>query len=115
MTRRRIVDAGVLLVGDAAGVADPQSGEGIRQAVESGLLAAQTIVEAHGQYSRLEPYAERLLARCAPGQLSQALSGIVPASVRTVLGRRLLHAPVFVRRIVLDQWFLHRHQPALGV
>jgi geranylgeranyl reductase family protein len=117
-SRRRIVDAGVLLVGDAAGVADPQSGEGIRQAVESGLLAAETVVEAHGQYSRsrLEPYAERLLARFAPpGQLSQALSGIVPASVRTVLGRRLLHAPVFVRRIVLDQWFLHRHQPALGV
>ena len=73
--------------------------------------------EAHGRYSRsrLEPYAERLLARFAPGHLSQALSGIVPASVRTVLGRRLLHAPAFVRRIVLDQWFLHRHQPALGV
>src|SRR3984893_15644798 len=29
--RRRLVDAGVLLVGDAAAVADPQSGEGIRQ------------------------------------------------------------------------------------
>jgi len=47
--------------------------------------------------------------------LAQALSGIVPASVRTVLGRRLLHVPAFVRRIVLDQWFLHRHQPALAV
>ena len=56
--RRRIVDVGVLLAGDAAGVADPQSGEGIRQAVESGLLAAPTIVEAHGHFSRdrLEPW-----------------------------------------------------------
>ena len=44
--RSRVVDAGVLLVGDAAGVADSQSGEGIRQAVESGLLAARTIVES---------------------------------------------------------------------
>ena len=115
--RRRIVDAGVMLVGDAAGLAYAQSGEGIRPAVESGLLAAETIVEAHGQYSRsrLEPYAERLLARFAPGQLSQAFSAIVPASVRTVLGRRMLHAPALVRRVVLDQWFLHRHQPALGV
>lgn len=114
---RRLVDEGVMLVGDAAGLAYAQSGEGIRPAVESALLAAETIVEAHGRYSRnrLEPYAERLLARFAPGRLSQALSGIVPASVRTVLGRRLLHAPAFVRRIVLDQWFLHRHQPALGV
>jgi len=114
---RRLVDAGVMLIGDAAGLAYAQSGEGIRPAVESGLLAAETIVEARGQYSRsrLEPYAERLLARFAPGQLSQTLSGIVPASVKTVLGRRLLHAPAFVRRIVLDQWFLHRHQPALAV
>ncbi len=113
---RRLVDAGVMLVGDAAGLAYAQSGEGIRPAVESGLLAAETIVEAHGQYSRsrLEPYAQHLLTRFAPGQLSP-LAGIVPASVRTVLGRRLLHAPAFVRRIVLDQWFLHRHQPALGV
>src|SRR5205823_4286300 len=54
---RRVVDDGVVLVGDAAGMADSQSGEGIRQAVESGLLAGRTIVEARGQYSRdrLEP------------------------------------------------------------
>ena len=50
-TRRRagrMIDDGVVLIGDAAGVADPQSGEGIRQAIESGLLAADTIVEARG-------------------------------------------------------------------
>jgi flavin-dependent dehydrogenase len=114
---RRLVDAGVMLVGDAAGLAYARSGEGIRPAVESGLLAAETIVEAHGHYgrSRLEPYVQRLLERFAPGQLSQALAGMVPAGVTTALGRRLLHAPAFVRRIVLDQWFLHRHQPALSV
>src|SRR6202521_317133 len=81
--RRRIVDAGVMLVGDAAGLAYPQSGEGIRPAVESGLLAAATIVEANGQYARnrLEGYEERLGARFGSGRLARALSRILPAGV----------------------------------
>ena len=114
--RRRIVDAGALLVGDAAGVADSQSGEGIRQAVESGLLAAQTIVEADGLFSRdrLDPYAARLEARCAGASLSGALARIVPDRVKTVVAGRLLEAPSFVRHVVLDRWFLHRQQLALG-
>jgi flavin-dependent dehydrogenase len=51
---RRAVDgdAGVMLVGDAAALAYAQSGEGIRPAVESGLLAAETIVAAKGQYTK---------------------------------------------------------------
>ena len=101
---------------DAAGVADSQSGEGIRQAVESGLLAAQTIVEAHGLFSRdrLDPYAARLEARCAGASLSGALARIVPDRVKTVVAGRLLEAPSFVRHVVLDRWFLHRQQLALG-
>ncbi len=46
--RGPIVDEGAMLIGDAAGVADPQSGEGIRQAIESGLLAAETIIDGQG-------------------------------------------------------------------
>lgn len=115
--RRRIVDAAVLLVGDAAGVADPQSGEGIRQAVESGLLAGQTIVEACGQFSRdrLEPYAARLQARFTGVPISGALERIVPDRIKTIIAGHLLEAPSFVRHVVLDRWFLHRRQPALGV
>ena len=52
----------VLLIGDAAGLAYKQSGEGIRPAIESGLLAAQAILAAQG----------RLLAPSA-GRLSTAL------------------------------------------
>ena len=109
---RRVVDAGVLLVGDAAGVADPHSGEGIRQAVESGLLAARTIVEARGEFSRdqLEPYAARVLTRLAGPPLSSALGRIVPAGVKTAVAGYLLEVPAFVKRVVLDQWFLHRNQ-----
>jgi geranylgeranyl reductase family protein len=49
---RRQIEDGVLLVGDAAGLAYPQSGEGIRPAVESGLMAAATLIEAQGDYRR---------------------------------------------------------------
>ena len=45
---RNIADDGMLLVGDAAGLAYPQSGEGILPAIESGLLAAQTIAAGKG-------------------------------------------------------------------
>jgi flavin-dependent dehydrogenase len=38
----------VVLIGDAAGLAYAQSGEGIRPAIESGLLAAGAIVAAGG-------------------------------------------------------------------
>jgi len=50
-----------MLIGDAAGLAYPQSGEGIRTAVESGVLAAETILSAKGNFrkERLVPYAER--------------------------------------------------------
>ena len=115
---RRAVDgdAGVMLVGDAAALAYAQSGEGIRPAVESGLLAAETIVAAKGRYTkeRLEPYQERLRARFATGAVSSALSGIVPERLGAAVARRLLATPAFVRHVVLDRWFLHRHQPALG-
>src|SRR5262249_3825074 len=42
----KLADDGVLLIGDSAGLAYPQSGEGIRPAVESGMLAADVILEA---------------------------------------------------------------------
>jgi flavin-dependent dehydrogenase len=115
LPHRRIVDAGVVLVGDAAGLAYPQSGEGIRPAIESGLLAAATIVQANGQYSRsrLEPYEERFQARFGTGRLPRALSRILPAGFGTLLARRLLETPAFVQHIVLDRWFLRAHEPAL--
>jgi flavin-dependent dehydrogenase len=112
---RRVVDAGVMLVGDAAGLAYPQSGEGIRPAVESGLLAALTIIEANAQYTRnrLEPYRERLQARFGTGPSSYAPTWLLPASCGAAVARRLLQTPAFVRHVVLDRWFLHAQEPAL--
>ncbi len=44
VSERKPVDDGMLLIGDSVGLAYKQSGEGIRTAIESGLLAARAIV-----------------------------------------------------------------------
>ena len=113
---RRMVDDGVMLVGDAAGLAYPQSGEGIRPAIESGLLAAATIVGANFRYSRdrLEPYVEQLHARYGVRPVSRLLSRAVPAWLQPALAPSLFIRPWFVRRLLLDRWFLHTEEPALA-
>ena len=81
---------GALLVGDAAGLAYARSGEGIRPAVESGLLAARAIADARGcveaRYERL------LIERFGPraGRARPGLSGWLPAPARSWAARRLL-------------------------
>jgi menaquinone-9 beta-reductase len=113
-TQPVLCDERVLLVGDAAGLAYPQSGEGIRPAVESGLLAAAVIAEAAGDYSRerLEPYARRLVSRLGVPRSSSA-GNWLPASWLRVLAARLLASRQFARRVVIERWFLHMHDPAL--
>jgi len=114
-TPRPLVGDGVLLVGDAAGLAYAPSGEGIRTAVESGLLAARTILEARGGFepSRLEAYRARIEARFGRRRSRGGLTRLIPSRVVESLGARLLASSWLTRRIVLDRWFLHRHQPAL--
>jgi geranylgeranyl reductase family protein len=109
--RRRAIDDGVLLAGDASGLAYPQSGEGIRPAIESGLLAASIIAAARGRYSRerLEPYAKAVSQRFGLPPLATALSRALPAGFGARLARGWLASPWFVRRVVLDRWFLHAH------
>lgn len=112
---RRLVDAGVMLVGDAAGLAYPQSGEGIRPAIESGLLAALTIIEASGRYTRdgLDPYEARLRARFGAPR-SRGASRILASRMWTPLTSALLGMPSFVRHVALDRWFLHADAPPLA-
>jgi geranylgeranyl reductase family protein len=51
--RERVSSARTLLVGDAAGLVDPFSGEGIRFAIKSGRLAAESILSGRPQgYSK---------------------------------------------------------------
>jgi len=115
MSNRRIIDDGVLLIGDAAGVAYQRSGEGIRPAIESGLMAARTLLDAQGDFSRkrLEPYRQNLLARFTPstnGRLNRMVDH-APGWMKGLLARDMLSSIRFSRRVVLNRWFLHLEEP----
>ncbi|MCK5191753.1 MAG: NAD(P)/FAD-dependent oxidoreductase, partial [Methylococcales bacterium] len=62
---RDMVADNVLLIGDSAGLAYPQSGEGIRPAVESAILAAEVIRQCDSDYSiaKLSMYKEKMEQR----------------------------------------------------
>jgi len=114
---RRRIDDGVLLIGDAAGMAYPASGEGIRPAVETGLLAAAAIRSAKSSgfhRSDLEGYERAILARFGRPKPAPADRDPRPPAWQIGLGRRLLSWPWFARHIVMDRWFLHTHEPPLA-
>lgn len=101
---RPLIAPGMLVIGDAAGLAYPESGEGISPAIESGHLAAETLVSANGRYDveDLQPYADALRVLHPPASVS-------PRPIRaavTAIGRMLLGSPAFTRHVVLDRWFL---------
>lgn len=111
---RTCVGDGALLVGDAAGLSHPRSGEGILPAIESALLAADAILAANGDYrhDNLEPYAASLAARFGGGGMHIPSSPLSSRLLR-FLGARLLSSSWFARHVVLDGWFLHTDRKAL--
>jgi menaquinone-9 beta-reductase len=106
----------VMLIGDAAGLAYAQSGEGIRPAIESGLLAAAAILETPGAcHAELGERLERsLLARFGPRSRRGGWSAAVPLSWRRFAAKRLLASRWFSRRVLIERWFLHADQPPLA-
>ncbi|MFN0195812.1 MAG: NAD(P)/FAD-dependent oxidoreductase [Planctomycetaceae bacterium] len=105
----KLFDDGVLLIGDAAGLAYPQSGEGIRPAVESAVLAAETIIASQGDYrkERLAPYRDRLVDRLGTPRWTDSNRWLPQSWLRGIAGK-LLSTQWFTRQVVLDRWFLHR-------
>ena len=111
------MDDGELLVGDAAGLAYPRSGEGIRPAVESGLLAARHLARAAGfDAAALAPYAAALEARFGAREprLRLGVTDLLPGPWVQRLAGRLFASPWFARHVVVDRWFVHAHEPALA-
>lgn len=78
----RVADGRVLYVGDAAGVVDPLTGEGVAQAIETGILAAEAVA-AGGS-------AEQVAARYRRSvQRSLGLDLRFAALLRAVMAREL--------------------------
>lgn len=108
-SRRKLTADGVLLIGDAAGLAYPQSGEGILPAVESGLIAAQVIIEAAHDYRphQLNPYLARLTVRFGEQEPHRREASRLRQTFRQKLAKPLMTSTWFARHVVLDRWFLH--------
>ena len=116
-TRRPLQRPGVALVGDAAGLAYPRSGEGIRPAVESGLLLARAVRGARDPADprALADYEAALVARLGRREPPVRAANQGPPAWQASLAGRLFGTAWFARRVVVERWFLHRDAPALAV
>jgi flavin-dependent dehydrogenase len=104
----------VLLVGDAAGMAYLPSGEGIRPAVETGLIAADVLKSAGGEYGRhqLRAYGERVLRRFGK-KATWSIADLLPAGLKRRVAGRLIAWRWFSRAVVIDRWFLRKGEAEL--
>jgi geranylgeranyl reductase family protein len=109
---RSVIEDNVLLIGDAAGLAYPQSGEGIRPAVESAMLAAQVIKSSAGEYRQLQlqSYFNELEYRFGKRQPEPDLMERLPKGVKQLIAGQLMKTRWFTRNIVTDRWFLQSQQ-----
>jgi flavin-dependent dehydrogenase len=104
------------LIGDAAGLAHDKSGEGIRPAVESGLLLARALLRARdvGDAEALEAYAEGIRARFGPrARADDNVASALPRWQAAAAGA-LFAQPWFARRVVVERWFLNAGQRELA-
>lgn len=113
---RSLVDDGVLLIGDAAGLAYTQSGEGIRPAIESALLAARVILNAP-DYSALslQSYGEQITERFGRRPTGQEHGFELPEWLKQPIASTLMRSHWFTRKVVIEKWFLHQQVPPLDV
>lgn len=112
--RRPLAVPGCLLIGDAAGLAYTQSGEGIRPAVESALLAGQ-MLDRHQQAPEraIAGYQQAIRERFGP-RGGGRFRVHFPAWLKGLAARPLLRSPWFTTKVVTEKWFLHTEVPALG-
>ena len=112
---RNMVKDHVLLIGDAAGLAYPKSGEGIRPAVESAMLAARVIRQCDGDYQApaLQLYNELMEQQFGPRQPGPDLMERLPLPVKRIFASQLMKTQWFTRNVVTDQWFLRSGEAPL--
>ena len=104
----------VMLIGDAAGLAYPQSGEGIRPAIESAMLAADVIRDCvgDGDFSKqkLQAYDDAMEQRFGKRLPGPDPMERLPMFVKRIFASQLMKTHWFTKNIVTDKWFLQTHQ-----
>jgi len=112
---REMVADNVLLIGDSAGLAYPQSGEGIRPAVESAILASDVIRSCENDYGKspLQAYNQLMEKRFGPRLPGPDLIERLPPFIKKFFASQLMKTHWFTKHIVTDKWFLQSHQSHL--
>lgn len=112
--QRPLVGDGIMLIGDAAGLAYTQSGEGIRPAIESALMAAQTISHAKDyQTASLADYEASIAERFGRRYQGEKPGLDIPRWAKTRIAAGLMRSHWFTRHVVTNRWFLHTQVPTL--
>jgi len=93
----------------------PKSGEGIRPAVESAMLAARVIRQCDGDYQapKLRTYNELMEQRFGPRQPGSDFTERLPLPVKQLFARWLMKTHWFTNNVVTDKWFLQSRQAPL--
>ena len=114
---RKMIADNVLLIGDSAGLAYPQSGEGIRPAIESAILAARVIHGSNGIYNQqcLQAYNNMMELRFGRRLPKPNLMERLPMFIKKFAASQLMKTHWFTKNIVTDKWFLQSHQTPLAL
>lgn len=106
----------VMLIGDSAGLAYPQSGEGIRPAVESAIIAAEVIEHCNGDYnkSKLQKYHNSMEQRFGTRLPGPNKMERLPMFIKRFFASQLMKTHWFTKNIVTDKWFLQSHQKPMA-
>jgi flavin-dependent dehydrogenase len=101
---------GILLIGDSVGLAAPQSGEGIRPAIESGLIAAKVLRELPEtpQKAVAAAFRAQFIHRFGAPRARALESSAWARRLRCLAAAGLMRTRWFTQRVLLDQWFLGR-------
>jgi geranylgeranyl reductase family protein len=92
----------ILLVGDAANLADPWLGEGLYYALSSGRLAAETIIKHHkGELKDLSAYTQNINRNCV-NQFAYARRFSLLVNALPYINVLLLKASNTLQRIIID-------------
>ena len=112
---RRATAGRVLFAGDAAGVVDPMTGEGIAQALESGMLAARAIADG-GPVAAVDAAYRRRLDRTLGRDLRLAhrLQLLLRSRVTTAGVLALVDATPWTRRN-FARWLFEDYPRALAI
>ena len=105
--RAKRTSSRVLLIGDAAGVADPFTAEGVYESISSGRSAARAVLHERDFASAAKRYERDLRRFDRNARAARALRATFTMSIEP-FARRAAHHPMLASRLNTDVFFMKR-------